>query len=95
MLNRGESRTDWERVDALTEEELADAIDVGDEGEFDVSLAQPGIPGPTRQLTLRIDVDVIDWFRAQGADYEARMSDVLRRFVAAQRKREAAASSRR
>ncbi len=36
MLRRGKDRTDWARVDALTEEELEAAID-HDEGTFDWS----------------------------------------------------------
>jgi uncharacterized protein (DUF4415 family) len=95
MLRRGESQTDWVRVDAMTEEELAAAIDLADEGEFDLATAQRGIPSPTRQLTIRLDADVIEWFQTQGADYQARMNAVLRRFVAMQKRREATVSSRR
>ena len=95
MLGRGEDRTDWARVDAMTEEELEVAIDFDDEGEFDVSTVQRGIPGPTRQLTVRFDVDVIEWFQAQGAGYQTRMNAVLRSFVAAQKKRQSSATSRR
>ncbi|MGH2618341.1 MAG: BrnA antitoxin family protein [Thermomicrobiales bacterium] len=93
MLRRGEDRTDWARVDAMTEEELETAIDFDDEGEFDLSTAQAGIPGPTRPLTLWLDADVIEWFKAQDADYQARMNAVLRNFVAAQKKREPATPS--
>jgi hypothetical protein len=32
MIRRGESRTDWAYVDALTEEELEASIDFEDEG---------------------------------------------------------------
>ena len=95
MRRRGESRTDWARVDAMTEEELEAAIDFEEEGEFDLSTGQPGIPGPTQSLTVRLDVDVIEWFKAQGADYQARMNAVLRSFVAAQKKQEPSASSMR
>ncbi|HLG96441.1 MAG TPA: BrnA antitoxin family protein [Bryobacteraceae bacterium] len=31
------------------------------------------------QITLRIDADVVDWFRKQGAGYQSRINDVLRR----------------
>jgi len=95
MLRRGESRTDWARVDAMTEEELEASIDFDDEGVFDLSTAQPGIPGLSPLLTIRLDPEVMEWFMAQGDDYRSRMNAVLRNFVAAQKQQEASASSRR
>lgn len=88
MRRRGEDQTDFARIDALTEEELEASIDLDEEGEPDWSTLQRGIPGPTRQLTVRFDRDVIAWFEAQGAGYEARMNAVLRGFVEANRRRE-------
>ena len=86
MLRRGEDQTDWARVDALTEEELEASIDHEEEGEFDWSTVQVGIPGPKRQLTVRFDADVIDWFKAQGTGYQTRMNAVLRSYVEAQKR---------
>ena len=48
MLRRGEDQTDWARVDAMTEEDLEAAIAHDEEGEFDWSTIQVGIPGPKR-----------------------------------------------
>ena len=95
LLHRGESQTDWARIDAMTENELAAAIDREDEGEFDLSVVEDGIPCPTRQLMVRLDVDVVEWFKAQGADYQTHMNAVLRSFVAARKKRESSTTSRR
>ncbi len=95
MLRRGESQTDWARVDAMTEEELEASIDHDEEGEFDWSTVQVGIPGPKQQLTVRFDADVVEWFKAQGAGYQTRMNAVLRSFVDAQTKRTATVPPRR
>ena len=46
MVRRGEGKTDWARVDAMTEEELEASIDYDEEGEPDWSTIQVGIPGP-------------------------------------------------
>lgn len=86
MLRRGESQTDWARVDAMTEEELDASIDPDDEGDFDWTTVHIGIPGPKRQLTVRFDADVIDWFKEQGPGYQTRMNAVLRGYVDAQKK---------
>ena len=56
-----------------------------DEGTFDWTRAQIGFPLPKRQLTMRLDGDVIDWFKRQGRGYQTRMNAVLRRFVDAQK----------
>jgi len=86
MSWRGEDRTDWERVDALTEEEHEASIDFEEEGEIDWSTAQRGPIGPQQQFTLWLDDDVIAWFTAQGIGYRARMNAVLRSYVDSQRK---------
>ena len=86
MLRRGESQTDWARVDAMTEEELEASIDLEEEGEIDWSTLQVGIPGPKQQLTVRLDRDVVDWFKAQGRGYQTRMNAVLRSYVEAQKR---------
>ena len=81
MRRRGEDRTDDARLDTMTEEELEAAIRSDDEGEFDWSKAQIGIPPPKAQLTLRLDRDVLDWFKGQGRGYQTRMNAVLRAFM--------------
>lgn len=88
MRRRGEDQTDFARLDAMTEEELEASIDLEEEGEFDWTTVQAGIPSAKRQLTVRFDRDVVAWFEAQGAGSEARMNAVLRSFVEANRRRE-------
>ncbi len=95
MLRRGEDQTDWARVDAMSEEEREAAIDHDDEGTFDWSTTQVGIPGPKQQLIVRFDRDVIEWFKAQGAGYQMRMNAVLKSFVDAQKQKETSTTSRR
>lgn len=36
--------------------------------------------GPKRQLTVRLDADMVDWFKKQGRGYQTRMNAVLRSF---------------
>lgn len=44
-----------------------------------------------QQLTLRLDADVLHWFRAhaQGGGYQTRINQALRDYVAAQRRKRA------
>ena len=98
MIARGEDQTDWERVENLTNEEILASIDWEDEGVFDLRFAYPssGMPRPENkeQITLRIDADVLDWFRATGKGYQTRINDTLRRFVGMQKLAEARAKEK-
>jgi uncharacterized protein (DUF4415 family) len=89
MRARGESLTDWARVDAMTEEELersiADDPDWKDLPEDWVDHAVPVIPATKQLISLRIDPDVLEWFRAQGQGYQTRMNAALRAYVEARR----------
>lgn len=90
---QGEDHTDWARVDAMTEEELEAAI-ASDPDWADIPAdwykdAKPGIPLPLpkackRQVTLRLDPDILDHFRQQGRGWQSRINAVLRTFVEAQ-----------
>jgi len=88
MLARGESKTDWARVDALTEEELEASIDFEEEGEVDWDNLDIKLGPSSRAPLIRVDGDIIDWFRKQGPGYQTRMNQVLRSYVEAQQKKE-------
>ena len=83
MRKRGEDLTDWERVRSLTDEEIEAAIDHEDEGVFDWDNVIVGIPSPKRQITLRLDGDIIDAFKAQGSGYQTRINRLLRAYMEA------------
>ena len=40
-----------------------------------------GLPEPKKQMTLRLDADVVRWFRSQGKGYQSLMNAVLRGYV--------------
>jgi uncharacterized protein (DUF4415 family) len=40
-------------------------------------------PTPKQPISLRIDEDVLRWFKAQGPRYQSRMNAVLRAYMAA------------
>jgi uncharacterized protein (DUF4415 family) len=40
---------------------------------------------PKRSVSLRIDVDVLEWFKSKGAGYQTRINTVLRAFAEAAR----------
>jgi uncharacterized protein (DUF4415 family) len=81
---RGEDRTDWRKANAVTGKKLEVSIraDVDEvQGEPDWTQAVMGIPAPKDHINIRIDHDVLAWFRASGRGYQTLMNNVLRAFV--------------
>lgn len=76
------------RIDELAKRS-DEAIDYSDIPELDDTFwknARLLMPGETKQqLTVRLDADVIDWFKTQGKGYQSRMNAVLRAFMEAHR----------
>jgi uncharacterized protein (DUF4415 family) len=76
------SRTNWRRVDALTDDQvdLSDAPEITPE-MFARAIVRQGLKLPSKtQLTLRLDDDVVTWFRQQGKGYQTRINAVLRAY---------------
>jgi uncharacterized protein (DUF4415 family) len=42
-------------------------------------------PIPKQPISLRVDVDVLEWFKQQGPRYQSRMNAVLRAYMSARR----------
>ena len=69
MLARGDTRTDWAAVEAMKEErpEASIAADPDDfHDPINWTRAVKGIPPRKRDIHIRIDEDVLDWFRKAG-----------------------------
>jgi uncharacterized protein (DUF4415 family) len=52
---------------------------------FAKAVARKGLkPAPKKSLlSLRVDSDVVDWFKSQGAGYQSRMNALLRAYMEA------------
>ena len=78
------SRTDWERVDALKDRDidLADLPEVSPE-MFARAIVRRGLKPASRkaQLTLRVDSEVLDWFRKQGQGYQTKINALLKAYM--------------
>ena len=86
------ARTDWARVDALTDAEIAAAVRDDPDAvpvDFDWSEAVLVIPPQKKAISIRVDEDVLDWFKGEGAGYQRRMNAVLRSYVEQRKKKRA------
>jgi uncharacterized protein (DUF4415 family) len=77
------SQTDWERVDKLQDKDidLADNPEVTPE-MFAKAIVRKGLKpvGRKTQVTLRIDEDVLTWFKKQGTGYQTRINSLLKAY---------------
>jgi uncharacterized protein (DUF4415 family) len=92
-LERQVSQTDWAKLDALTDEEIEAAMrDDPDWADLiDMDWSDAVVVHPTsRPIYLRLDAEVIDFFKRQGPGYQTRINAVLRRFMEKARKAGAA-----
>ena len=80
------SETDWERVDAMTDDDIDFSDIPRTTPEFWVNgIVRKGLKPVVRkdQLTLRIDQDVIEFFKKEGRGYQTRINQLLRAYMEA------------
>ena len=81
---------DWAAFDRLTDAEIEkaaaadpDTIPVTD-ADFWAS-ARLVMPVPKKAISIRLDEDVLGWFRATGPGYQSRINAVLRAYMDAKK----------
>jgi uncharacterized protein (DUF4415 family) len=90
QIRKHKGRIDRQRVLATTdrgiEAQIAadpDTAPILDEEWF--RTARLVIPQPKVPVSIRVDRDVLEWFKAHGPRYQSRMNAVLKAYVAAHR----------
>jgi uncharacterized protein (DUF4415 family) len=90
MRRRGEDRTDWAKIDAMTEADLERAI-AEDEDQRDLepdwTRAELVLPRPGQSVHPSLEPEVVDFFKAGGTGHITRVQAVLRAYVDAQKRR--------
>lgn len=84
---RKKGRTDWKRAEktgAALERAIAADPDA-DVPDLDWARARIVLPQPKQSIHLRVDPDLLAWYRQQGQGYLTRMNAVLRAYMDAHR----------
>ena len=78
------STTNWAKIKKMPDAQ----IDLSDDAELSPEMFAKGIlrrglkPVPRKkQITLRIDEDVLDWFRNHGPGYQTQINQLLREYM--------------
>src|SRR5262245_51402505 len=86
MGRRVTKTSDWRRIDAQTDDEIRRAIRADPDAAPELrrawfKSARIVMPEPKQAVSLRLDREVMDWFKKQGKGYQTRINAVLRAYV--------------
>lgn len=79
------SRTDWKRLAAMKDREI-DTSDIAELGDDFFRNAELRVP-PKQAVTIRLDADVLEWFKDQGQGYQTRINQLLRMYMLTKQRR--------
>jgi uncharacterized protein (DUF4415 family) len=77
-------KTDWAAVDALTDEEITQAVANDPDAvplDIDWSDAVLVVPLKKQAISIRVDEDVLNFFKKEGDGYQRRINAVLRSYM--------------
>lgn len=77
-------KTNWAALDAMTDEEITEAVrNDPDAVPFDLDWSDGVVvmPAKKKAISIRIDEDVLDFFKNEGDGYQGRMNAVLRSYM--------------
>ncbi len=87
---RIKGKSDGARVTSMSEKEIMRAAKSDPDAQpTDLEFWKDApivLPAGKHPVTLRLDRDVLDWFKAQGRRYQSRMNAVLRSYMEGHRK---------
>ncbi|MGB3918261.1 MAG: BrnA antitoxin family protein [Thiothrix litoralis] len=77
-----QSNTDWDRLASGTQGDPTEEHPEAEVRHVVRGIVRQGLqPLPAKaSVSLRIDQDVLEWFKAQGAGYQTRINSVLKAF---------------
>ena len=82
----GPGRIDRARVEATTQAEILRQAEEHDDLWTDEMMAKAHMVGPRkRDIHIRLDPDILDFFQRQGRGYQSRINAVLRAYVNARK----------
>lgn len=83
---RGDDQANWGETEAMTDGKSGRLIaEDPDELGFDPdwTKAKLVIPRAKQKISIRLDADVLDWYRQQGKGYQRKIQVVLRAYMEA------------
>ena len=86
IYTSNKSQTDWKRLDTMTNDEIdtSDIPPVTPE-MFAKAVVKKGLKTKDNkaQLTIRVDRDVLTWFKSRGRGYQTQINALMRAYMEA------------
>ena len=82
--SKKKSKTDWDKLNSMSDSE----INYSDIPELNESFFQNGklrMPKTKPRISIRLDPDVLEWFKSHGVGYQTRINAVLRMYMEARK----------
>ncbi len=77
-----ESRTDWNKLKKMADSDI-DFADIPELDQDFFAHAHIRMPRRKKAVSIRLDTDVIDWFKHEERQYQTKINAVLRTYVEA------------
>ncbi len=78
------SKTDWKSIDAMKDDDI-DYSDIPELGDDFFKNAVLRMPEKKAVITLRLDKDVLSWFKSKGRGYQTQINALLRSYMKAKK----------
>lgn len=75
MRERGESRTDWQRIKTMTDADIDAAIAADPDAE---EITDEDWQQATLTIPVQLDAEMMAWLKSQGEDYQAHIQRLVR-----------------
>ncbi|HRI03915.1 MAG TPA: BrnA antitoxin family protein [Pyrinomonadaceae bacterium] len=78
------SKTNWDRLAAMTDEEI-DVSDIPEQGDDFFANAKLRMPAGKSPVLLNVDSDVLEWFKEHGSEFHRLVNSALRDYAESHR----------
>ena len=85
----GKGKTDYRRLRRMTDQEIADAAKRDEDAarlDIDWSGAEVVVPAAKQAISIRLDGDIVEFFKRSGPGYQTKINAVLRAYVRHERR---------
>jgi uncharacterized protein (DUF4415 family) len=80
MKTRGEAGSEWSRAAKAPVPDGTNPDDALDPVSMDWITTELPMPRRKEHASIRVDADVLEWFRAQGRGYQTKINAILRSY---------------
>ena len=81
-MSKKSIKSDLARIEAMSDADI-DRSDIPELDESFFERETVAFPPPKKQLTIRLDEDILEWLKGQGRGYQTRINAILRAYYEA------------